>query len=255
MTVNTSFSDYVVYVDESGDGNLEKPNPSYPMLVLAFCVFKKEDYISQVSPAIQAFKFQHFGHDSIVLHEREIRMQRKPFIFLKSENKRAVFMNDLNALVADAPMAVIAAAINTLGLKKRYKDPTPPYNLAMKFCLERLQRFLADQGAIAGKTHIIFERRGREEDRSLELEFLRIKNGNNYENQPYPNLEIIFADKRANSGGLQIADLIARPIGIKTLRPDQENRAFDIIKEKFHCNNRGDFEGLGLKRFPINKRP
>jgi hypothetical protein len=111
----------------------------------------------------------------------------------------------------------------------------------MKFCLERLQRFLAAQGAIAGKTHIIFERRGREEDRSLELEFLRITNGNNYENQPFPNLEIIFADKRVNSGGLQIADLIARPIGIKTLRPDQENRAFDIIKRKLHCNNRGDF--------------
>ena len=47
MTVNTSFSDYVVYVDESGDGNLEKPNPSYPMLVLAFCVFKKELFVGK----------------------------------------------------------------------------------------------------------------------------------------------------------------------------------------------------------------
>jgi hypothetical protein len=247
---NISFSDYVVYVDESGDGNLVKPNSSYPIFVLAFCVFKKTSYVSDVSPAIQTFKFKHFGHDTIVLHEREIRMQRKPFVFLKSETKRAVFMEDLNKLVANTSMTVIAAVIDKNSLKQKYKNPNNPYNLAMKFCLERLQRFLVTQGAIAGKTHIIFERRGREEDRSLELEFLRITNGNNYENQPFPNLEIIFADKRVNSGGLQIADLIARPIGIKTLRPDQENRAFDIIKRKLHCNNMGDFEGVGLKRFP-----
>jgi hypothetical protein len=41
-----------------------------------------------------------------------------------------------------------------------------------------------------------------------------------------------FVKKESNSLGLQLADLIARPIGIKTLQPEQSNRAFDIIAQK-----------------------
>jgi hypothetical protein len=57
------------------------------------------------------------------------------------------------------------------------------------------------------------------------------------------------------SSGLQFADLVARPIGLNLLRPEQPNRAFAILKEKFFCEGgrkrtgKG-FEGLGLKVFP-----
>jgi hypothetical protein len=42
------------------------------------------------------------------------------------------------------------------------------------------------------------------------------------------------------------------------LRPDQENRAFDILKQKFFCaggreNVGEDYEGWGLKVFPLPK--
>jgi len=36
-----AFSDYIVYVDESGDHGLENVDPNYPLFVLAFCIFKK----------------------------------------------------------------------------------------------------------------------------------------------------------------------------------------------------------------------
>lgn len=42
----------------------------------------------------------------------------------------------------------------------------------------------------------------------------------------------LLADKRTNSIGLQLADLTARPIGLKYIRPDQKNRAYDIIAPK-----------------------
>ncbi len=57
-------------------------------------------------------------------------------------------------------------------------------------------------------------------------------------------------DKKSNSTGLQIADLTARPIGIKTLRPDQPNRAYDIIEKKLRKSPQGDVKGWGLKIFP-----
>jgi hypothetical protein len=80
------FSDYIVFVDESGDHGMgANIGPDYPMFVLAFCAFRKEDYLSQVCPAVQRFKFRHWGHDGVVLHEHEIRkpadeMRRAPGI-------------------------------------------------------------------------------------------------------------------------------------------------------------------------------
>ena len=38
-------------------------------------------------PRVQAFKFLHFGHDIIVLHEHEIRKQKPPFVFLQNRPK------------------------------------------------------------------------------------------------------------------------------------------------------------------------
>lgn len=35
------FSDYVVYVDESGDHSLASIDPDYPVFVLTLCVFHK----------------------------------------------------------------------------------------------------------------------------------------------------------------------------------------------------------------------
>ena len=67
--------------------------------------------------------------------------------------------------------------------------------------------------------------------------------------------EIKMADKKANSSGLQLADLVARPIGLRILRPTQENRAFDVLKRKFFCSGGREsvgegYEDWGLKVFP-----
>jgi hypothetical protein len=62
--------------------------------------------------------------------------------------------------------------------------------------------------------------------------------------------ELVFADKKSNSTGLQLADLIARPIGLHVLKPEQENRAFAIIDGKFYRNGKGIKVGYGLKCFP-----
>ena len=79
--------------------------------------------------------------------------------------------------------------------------------------------------------------------------FRRIKDGINYFNTILP-YNLVIIDKKANSTGLQIADLIARPIGIKTLRPNQPNRAYEIIDTKLRKSPTGVVKGYGLKVFP-----
>jgi len=56
--------------------------------------------------------------------------------------------------------------------------------------------------------------------------------------------------KSSNSVGLQLADLMARPVGLHHIRPDQPNRAFDVVQQKFRRSPTGRIEGWGLKVLP-----
>lgn len=45
----SSFSKYIVYVDESGDHSLNSVDANYPIFVLAFCVFHKRHYSEAIA--------------------------------------------------------------------------------------------------------------------------------------------------------------------------------------------------------------
>jgi Protein of unknown function (DUF3800) len=222
------FSDYIVFVDESGDHNLETMNPDYPIFVLAFCVFRKSDYIRGITPAVQDFKFRWFGHDNVVLHEREILRDMGAFSFLKARALKETFMDQLSSIIDAAPMTIIPTIIRKPNLRERYVDPHNPYHLSLLFCMERLDNFLKVNGQEGRTTHVIFEQRGGkakggEEDRLLELEFRRISDGQHPMGAGrIEGLEIEIVSKATNSIGLQIANLVARPIGMKCLRPSQQ---------------------------------
>ena len=121
--------------------------------------------------------------------------------------------------------------------------------IALRFGLERVYEYLKKLEQVESLTHVIAEKRGKREDGELELEFRRIVDGDNYRSQQLP-FKIVFADKTSNSCGLQLADLVARPVGLSVLRPDQTNRAYEVVKGKFDRDDKGKFEGWGLKRFP-----
>jgi hypothetical protein len=230
-------SDHVIFVDESGDHSLTSIDPQYPIFVLVFCIFQKDAYVRQVAPALQDFKFRWWGHDAVVLHEHEMRRAEPPFVFLGKPSRRDIFMNHLTRIIDEAPMTVVASVIHKQRLALRYTRPKNPYELALLFCLERAREYLDEVAQdTQGKTFIVCEARGGSrgtEDRELENEFRLISSGRGLlHSSALPGFDIVFADKRSNAPGLQLADLIARPIGLKALRPEQPNRAYEIIKPK-----------------------
>ena len=244
------FSKYVVYVDESGDHGLETIDPNYPVFVLSFCVFHKKHYSQVVVPAIEAFKFGHFGHDLIVLHETDIRKEKGNFRFKNREHKQS-FIDELTRLIESHNFILIGCVIDKQRLRERTENP---YHLALGFCLETLYELMQEKRQHALKTHVIVEMRGKKEDRDLELEFRRICDGENKLGIELP-FQIVFADKKTNSSGLQMADLVARPIGLSVAKPHGNNRAFEVLKQKFFCSGGRKqvgmgFEGWGLKIYP-----
>jgi hypothetical protein len=245
----TEFSDFVVYVDESGDHNLETQEDEYDMFVLSFCIFSKPLYTEQIVPAFQRLKFQHFGHDMVVFHEREIRKATGSFRFLTDKGRRDSFLADLGNWVEESDFTIIAIAIRKSEYRARYRSPGNPYHFSMQMGLERVHKCLQRRGQSRGITHVVFESRGKREDEALELEFRRVCDGMNYTGRPFP-FEIVFPGKQINSTGLQLADLTARPIGRHVLNPSQANRAFQSISAKLDRSPSGKVEGYGLKCFP-----
>jgi Protein of unknown function (DUF3800) len=178
------FSDYIVYVDESGDHSLYSINPQFPVFVLAFCLIRKDDYLSKVVPDIQALKFHYFGHDMVLLHESEIRKSRGPFNILLNQSVRERFLSELSTIIEEAPFILVASCI-------------------------KKHDYVAQWGT----------------------------DGNP-------------CSKQTNSAGLQLADMVARPIGRHLIDPTQSNRAFDTLEKKLRRNSQGKVQGLGLKVYP-----
>ena len=243
--MQTEFSDYIVYADESGDHNLAKvSDEEYPVFVLAFCIFKKSDYIENALCKLSKIKFDFWGHDAVILHSHKIRKQKEEFAILSNIPTMEKFANRVNELISETPFFVIATAIDKRLLQKQYVTPKSPYNLGLLFCLERATKYLAEQGQKERLTHIIVEARGKKEDAELELEFRRIIT----QQKGLAKFDILFSDKKSNGAGLQIADLIAHPIGRHVINPIQENRSYKIVEKKFH--KYPNHHGRGLKIFP-----
>ena len=247
-SVGIRHSEYIIYVDESGDHSLESIDPDYPVFVLSFCIFRKQDYVQAITPAIRELKFATFGHDMVVLHEAEIRRKKGVFAHL-SKGPRESFLNRLTEIIDAAAFKLVAVVIDKRKLKDRYFRPEHPYHLALEYGLERIYRLLQDAGQNGALTYVVCEARGAKEDAELELEFRRICGGANYFRGALP-FDLIVANKQTNSEGLQLADLTARPIGLAVLRPDQDNRAAKVLEGKFYRDKLGNKDGIGLKVFP-----
>ncbi len=249
MTASLDFGDYLVFVDESGDHSLTSIDPIYSVFVLAFVIVRKSDYVGKITPDLQNFKMRYWGHDEVVLHEHEIRKPRDAFSFLMHKRVREHFIEELSGLMVALPATIIAVIIDKPAFAHHHSLDARAYDHAMEAGLNAVYQYLADVGQTERTSAIIVERRGRREDLDLELAFRRFCDTGNSHGCLLP-LELVMVPKTANSAGLQLADLVARPTGIHHLRPSQPNRAFEIIHGKLRRNPQGIVHDQGLILIP-----
>ena len=241
-----------MFLDESGDHSLDKIDPSYPMFVLAGCVFDFEYYSNEVEPRINELKIKHFGRTSTILRSYDIRKQKREFSCLVDKKKRESFYNDLDLLVESLDFKIIAAAIHKLKLKNQYSEPDNPYNLCLRFILERTIMFL---GRFKEKMVFRIESRETHNDKKLAEVYEKFRSSNHQlfskEEIQSKFTDLSFNQKSQNIAGMQIADLTAYPIGKWVLDSGRENKAFKIIEKKLHNKpNTNIYLNYGLKIFP-----
>ncbi|WP_180380740.1 DUF3800 domain-containing protein [Alloscardovia macacae] len=222
------YSDFIIFVDESGDHSLKTINPRYPLFVLAFCIFKKEHYIRDIVPAVLELKYRYFGHELVILHEREMRMRSGDFAIFMDADARENFFVALNDIMRTADMSIIPIIID----KQTFiaDSDSTLYDIATYRGMDLVKQFLSDYGQSVQTTSVVFEGRGKKEDHELMNTFTqKVKEE---VNESYGGLDFQCAPKTANIIGLQLADLVARPIGNQYLHPESTDRAYKLISEK-----------------------
>jgi hypothetical protein len=167
--------------------------------VLAFCVFYKRHYSEKVVPALHKFKFNHFGHDLVVLHEHEIRKERGSFKFSNRQHKHD-FLSELTDIIEVSNFILISCVIDKAKLRERGQTSDNPYHLALGFCLETLYELLLEKNQDGALTHVVVECRGKREDNELELEFRRVCDGANRLVKPCLSTSYLLTKKSIHQG-------------------------------------------------------
>lgn len=239
-------------MDESGDHSLDKIDPSYPMFVLAGCIFDFDYYSKVVEPEVNKLKLKHFGKTNVILRSYDIRKQKKEFKSLVDIAKRTAFYEDLDNYIKNTDFKIIAAAIRKDKLKSQYRTPDNPYHLCLKFILERAVMSLGRTGE---QMILRIESRQTHNDEKLAEVYESFRNKDQgifkIDEIQLKIVDLSFNQKSQNIIGMQIADLVAYPIGKWVLDNSKKNKAFEIMEMKFHKSYKSsDYLNYGLKIFP-----
>ena len=102
---------------------------------------------------------------------------------------------------------------------------------------------------------VIAERIGPKETSQLMHEYNRLKiEGTQYISPSWFRYQlaenVMFGDKEDFIPGLEITDVIARPIAEKVLAPSADPTRWNPIREKFYDGGQDGPESYGLKAFP-----
>lgn len=243
--MNKNFSNFIVFIDESGDPNLKNINNNFPIFTLVCCVFKVSEY-KELKRRMDDLKFKFFGHDEVIFHEKNIRNTNDQFYdIFKDKNLKKKFIDELSSIIDETKFVIISSVIKKKELIIKYANPYNPYFVSLEFCLERLHLF-QKKNKCNKKINIIIESRNKEDNADLKSVAEKIINEKKY------NFSLYMVGKLCNNIGLQMVDLIARPISLIVLKSNQRNRTYNIIYKKFDKGKNGKIDGCGLKIFPKN---
>lgn len=188
--------DYIAYIDESGDAGLRNINQERPGFAVSVALYSKSDYCQHELPLFTEMKFGLFGHDAVVIHSYAIRQRLGPFIKIKHEPAfEQQLVEALSKFFSQSKATLILSVVNNQKHIEKYKYPDDPYNLGIKFCLERVYDELVARKAASSVTHCIFESRGKKEDAIMRAWCEAICAGANYRGKRF-NFRFAFADKQ-----------------------------------------------------------
>ena len=221
-------------LDESGDDNLEKIDPAYPVFVVGDVILE-DDYIPTAEEVIREFKQALFGRDDFVLHTAEIMQSRGVFSRLRQPGFRQEFYEQLNDLVRSLEFSVIACAVR----KDHYAPGSQTldrdlYRLALRSLTNQFCEIIGDH---RNGGRIRAERRRPDVDQAVERSWEELcLDGTATTSAATIRRRIAsltLHTKLDRLVVLELADLVVTPIG-RHISGRSDQADWHIVQEKFH---------------------
>ena len=247
-----------VYVDECGQHTLQAADP-FPVFVLSAVIVRERDE-QLLDAKWRKWKVDNLGYDAIV-HEPDVRKGRRPFTGPKGK----LATRRLDEIIGELDFTGIAVVVHRPSYRKRWGSdaldaslPAHPYLMATDMLMERVVLTLEREFGSA-RANVIAESRNIKDDARLQYEFARLQlKGTSYISDAFfcellaPG--ITFLGKKSNQTGLQLADLMARPIGDKVANTRRKPDRWEAFRAKLAPGRETKNSILGLKIVPWEDR-
>lgn len=230
-----------IYIDETGDHNLQSIQESYPIFGLGAILISENQYVELVKN-VQNIKIKYFGSIDFILHASELKRPVNPGsdtrnkVMIDPEVRRSFYNEFSENIINSIDFKIIACFVLKKEMTKRYKYPIDPYYFSYENVLNRIIKY-GDE-----LNHIFSEKRGAELDIELKAEHERLSKVGIHS---FPSevvaskTKLYFLDKKDNVEGLQVTDLILSALGRYILGKKDKmignDLDVDILKTKLAC--------------------
>lgn len=232
----------LVFIDESGDHNLLKIDPLYPIFALGALLIEEDEY-KRMDDEVRRIKSEFFHDDgTFVLHSSELkrpthRLSDPRNAVMFDPAVRTQFYTKFDAsILRGFDFKIIACFIRKPELRRKYVRPFDPYCLSFENLLNRIIRHGGEQNSI------IAEQRGAELDTELLAEYERLsKVGIQFYSADTvrERTHLQLMRKKDNESGLQIIDLILASLTRAALGKEHKMAGNDVSpllsRAKYAC--------------------
>ena len=246
---------YRMYVDESGNSDLSHAGePNERFLALTGVIIDLAHVRETVHPEMELLKVKYFDShpdNPVILHRADIMNRRGVFWQLRVPHVNDAFNREVLELLWKWEYVVVTVCLDKERHVEQYGTwSRDPYHYCMEILLERFCSLICQRRSTGD---VMAESRGGREDRRLKDEFRKLwESGTDYlepgrMQRLLTSRELKVKPKRANTAGLQLADLVANPSRAEILAEHgllgRELGAFtreiiDVLGEKYY--RRGD---------------
>lgn len=240
----------VMFLDESGNHDLERIDPQYPIFVLGGVIVDRTYAREVVEPSVRHLKRSFFGREDIVLHTAEIIRKQNDFACLEDEELNRRFLVALTDMMREMEYEVVACAIKKDQHVARFgRTAADPYHYSLGVLVER---FVLEIGPVTDGGTIFAEKRRPDLDRALEQAWQRLRASGTESASPQEIderiVDLSLKDKMLNFAGMQLADLVVSPIG-RAVIGKKTHADWHVVESKLHQMG-STYHGYGLVVLP-----
>jgi hypothetical protein len=223
-------SDYIVFVDESGTPVTHKPDLGYPIFSLQFVLVRKDVYSHQIVPELISFKMKHHGSDATILHGKKIDAKDGEFRILQDSAVFHEYVSDLDQIIGKAQMQLFSAYFLHHEVASLSSITVHPYAYFMHVLLNEIEAKIAKDGVKTVCRVVVESRKASDAEMQAAYESYKLAFRSDR-----VEFELEFAEKSRNVLGLQVADLVAKPIARYCLDSTKPGQEWPTVSTKVSC--------------------